>query len=357
MQAAHGVTGKRKFALAAVLTFILFAGFLATAQRARADTGSPDPNTAGEVAAPPSQDNSTTPQTTTDQQSTTDQTANPTATAAQPQQTNVVIIIRVNSPGDDVVTQTNIVSVVAVGSNQSSTTQNSGLPGSSAAGTDASTGSSDPTGMDGQTTDVQPTEGQAAPVPGAAPQRSQPAPAGAPTQVPSGVQQPANQPAQAAAAAAAPQRPGALAILASSVRSTANREAPTSPGGSPTMSAKHLRRGGARGRSDASASRPSVGVQASGFAAKPTSTGKVDGKAKSANLHASNAATLAAKDAGPSWLDRARFTPPTPVAANDQGSGTNLGLTTLTALLVGLIGWMVFTWFGARGSPWRRAGG
>lgn len=358
MQAAHGVTGKRKFALAALLSFFLFAGFLATAQRARADTGSPDPSTAGEVAAPPAQDASTTPQTATDQQSTTDQTASPTATA-QPQQSNVVIIIRVNSPGDDVVTQTNIVSVVAVGSNQSSTSQNSGLPGPFPAGTDANSGSPDPSGTDGQPTDVQPTESQAAPVPGAAPQRSQPAPpqAPAPAQAPSGARA-AAQPAQAVAVA--PQRPAALAVLASSANVTANREAPRSQGGSPTTSATHLRRGGARGRSDASASRPPVGVQAGGFAAKPTSTGKAGGEAKSANVDVSiaGASTIAAKDARGSWFDPARLAPPTPIAANDSGSGPNLGLvTTLTALLASLIGWRLLTWFGTRGWPWRRAGG
>src|SRR5262249_56323347 len=101
MQAGQGVTGKRKFALAALLTFLLFAAFLATAQRARADTGSPDPNTAGEVAAPPSQDPSipqqtadqSTPQPTTDQQSTTDQAPNAPATALQPPPSTLPLIL------------------------------------------------------------------------------------------------------------------------------------------------------------------------------------------------------------------------------------------------------------------------
>ena len=62
------------------------------------------------------------------QQATSDQAANAAAAAVQPQQSNVVIIIRINSPGDDVVSQTNVISVVAVGANQSSTAQSSGPP-------------------------------------------------------------------------------------------------------------------------------------------------------------------------------------------------------------------------------------
>jgi hypothetical protein len=368
MQEGHGVTGKRKFALAALLTFLLFAGFFATAQRARADTGSPDPNTAGEVAAPPFQDpappsqDPSTQQQPTDQQSTTDQVADVAATAVKPQQSNVVIIVRVNSPGDDVVTQTNIVSVVAVGANQSSTSQNSGVPGPSPAGTDANAGLSDPPATDGRPTDSEPTGGQAAPLPGPAPQRSQPTPAApasstsqAAAPAPSTSQQPVEQPAQAPAAAS--QRPDALAMLTTSATSAANRAAPESQKGSPTMSATPLRRGGVRGRSDASASRTLVGVEASGLAANRTPTGNVGGQAASANPHAADTATIAAKDAPGSWLDRARLAAPEQIAANHTGSGTNLGLTTLTALLLGLIGWSVLNWFSTRGSPWRRPGG
>jgi hypothetical protein len=367
MQAAQGVTGKRKFALAAVLMFLLVAGFFATAQRARADTGSPDPNTAGEVAAPPSQDASTTPQTTTDQQSTTDQTAVPTATAVQPQQSNVVIIIRVNSPGDDVVTQTNIVSVVAVGSNQSSTSQNSGstpqnsgLPSPSPAGTDPNAGLSDPPPADSQSMDGQPANGQAAPLPGAAPERSQPAAQPAPAQAPSTVQQPAGQPAQAGAAApqqSVPQRPHALRILGSMTSSKPNLDSPESLKGSPTMSATHLRRGGARGRSDASASRTPVSASSTPVATHPATIGRTGAEATSTKAHTPSTSALAATDAGRSWLDRTRFAAPSPIAANDAGLGTNLGLTTLVALLVGLLGAGALTWFASRGRPWRRAGG
>jgi competence protein ComEA len=357
MQAAQGVTGKRKFALAALLTFLLFAAFLATAQRARADTGSPDPNTAGEVAAPPSQDPSipqqtadqSTPQPTTDQQSTTDQAANAAATAVQPQQSNVVIIIRINSPGDDVVTQTNVVSVVADADNQSSTSQNSGLPAPSPDGADTGTGSSDAPGADGQT-----TEGQAAPMPGAAPARPAPAQAQA-AAAPTAVEQPVVQPTQAEPAG--PAQPQALAVLASAASSTANRAAPETQKGSPTMSATPLRRGGARGRSDASASRTPAEAQMAGIAAGPTPKVRAGGDATSTRLHARNTTTIAAKGAPDSWLNRARLAPPVQSAESGAGLGANLGLTTLTALLVGLVACSVLTWFSARGSPWRRAGG
>jgi hypothetical protein len=94
-----------------------------------------------------------------------------------------------------------------------------------------------------------------------------------------------------------------------------------------------------------------------GFAANSTPTGKAGSEATSTKLHAAKTATIAAKDAPGSWLNRARLAAPEQIAANDKGSDTNLGLTTLTALLLGLIGWRVMTWFSARGSPWRRAGG
>ena len=373
MQEVRGVTGKRKFALAGLLTFLLFAGFFATAQRARADSGSSDPSTAGEVAAPPVQDTSGAQQNTagevaappvpdtsgaqqnTDQQATTDQVANAAATAVQPQQSNVVIIIRVNSPGDDVVTQTNIVSVVATAANQSSTSQNSGLPNPSTAGIDPNTGSADPPGADGQTLDGEQAGGQAAPLPGAAPQRSQQTPTQAVAPAPSTAQQPVEQPAQATPAP--PRRPHALAILGSSASSAASGAAPESQKGLPTKSATPLRRGGVRGRSDASASRTPVGEQAGGLAANPTPTGKDGSEAASTKLHASNLAAIAAKAASGSWLNRAHLAAPGQIAANDSGSDTNLGLTTLTALLLGLIGWRVLTWFSERGLPWRRAGG
>jgi hypothetical protein len=45
------------------------------------------------------------------------------ATAAQPQQSNVLVIVRINSPGNDVVSQTNVVTVGASAANRSATKQ------------------------------------------------------------------------------------------------------------------------------------------------------------------------------------------------------------------------------------------
>jgi hypothetical protein len=94
-----------------------------------------------------------------------------------------------------------------------------------------------------------------------------------------------------------------------------------------------------------------------GMAARPTPKVKADGEATSTRQHAPNATTIAAKGAPESWLNRARLAPPAQISETGAGSDTNLGLTTLTALLLGLIGWRVMTWFSARGAPWRRAGG
>src|SRR5947208_6553597 len=113
------------------------------------------------------------------QQATSDQAANAAAAAVQPQQSNVVIIIRINSPGDDVVSQTNVVSVVAVGANQSSTAQSSGPP------TASPSGATNPTGASAQGTD-----GQAAQSPSAA--QAQQQQQGQPAKVPGAVQHPAH---------------------------------------------------------------------------------------------------------------------------------------------------------------------
>jgi hypothetical protein len=124
------------------------------------------------------------------------------------------------------------------------------------------------------------------------------------------------------------------------------------------MSATHLRRGGVRGRSDASASRTPAEGQSAGFVADPRSTGKAGGGATSTTAHTPNTAMIAAGDARGSVLERALLAPPVQIAAHDPGSGNSLGLTALlAALLIGLLGWEVTTWLPLRGSPWRGRGG
>ncbi|TML99653.1 MAG: hypothetical protein E6G02_14140 [Actinobacteria bacterium] len=426
-QRPKGGVGARKIVAPAVAIFLLFAGFFATVQRARADTGIPTSGASGatagllaqapsgSTAAPPTatvnsppeapvdpaqpvaQDAVTSQAATADaaatqpqqsnaigatrtdssggenatqqndvsvvgaaanealtgqaagsgatsadgsppevaQQAATDQAANAAAAAVQPQQSNVVIIIRINSPGDDVVSQTNVVSVIAVGANQSSTSQNSGPPGTSAPGT-PDPSPANPNGAAGQA-----TEGQAAPSPNAA------------------QQQPAAQAADAAqgeqsSAALQQQRPEASApsILASLASSNANAAAPDGQKVSPTTSATRLRRGGARGRNGASASRTLAALQPSGSSANSPPVGKA---ARSTGAHDSAGATLDAARGRPGgWLGRARLAPPSQIAAHAVRRGTNFSLATLVALLAGLLGWVALTWRQlARGSPWR----
>ena len=277
------------------------------------------------------------------QQATSDQAANAAAAAVQPQQSNVVIIIRINSPGDDVVSQTNVVSVVAVGANQSSTAQSSGPP------TASPSGATNPIGASAQGTD-----GQAAQSPSAAQAQQQ---QGQPAQVPGAVQHPAH-----SSLALQLQRPApsALAILLSSASSNASWTAPKSQGGSPTTSANRLRRGGDRGRSGASASRTLASQQSAGPSGNSTPVAKTGGAARSTGAHDSAAgATLeAVRDHLGSLFSRTRLAPPSQIAANAASGGPNFALATLAALLVGLLGWGALTWLpSTRRSPWRGAGG
>ena len=91
--------------------------FLATARSAHAADGMPALETA--AVAPPPADAAPAPL----QDSVTDQTSSATGTVSHPDQSNVVVIIRINSPGDDNVSQTNVISVDATSANGSSTNQ------------------------------------------------------------------------------------------------------------------------------------------------------------------------------------------------------------------------------------------
>ena len=284
---------------------------------------------------PPSGDGPAAPEA--GEQATTDQTADAAAAAAQPQQSNVVIIIRINSPGDDVVSQTNVVSVVAVGANQGSTTQNPAT-GASAPQTSAPT---------------------TAPL---APGTSAPATA-APAQSPSGAAPaplPDAQPAQSSNAGRrlvehpatvvqqlGPQARRALSILTSSASSNALPAAPVFQTAAPTTSVTRPQSGGAAGRS---------GASGPGNVAAPASSGSsVDSDA----LPVQTASTVAHKTARQSsssgrvgalpgriarWLGRTPAVTGSQLGREDSGRGMNLGLLTLTALLVGLLGWAVLTW-------------
>jgi hypothetical protein len=407
----------RKFAAAALVIFLGFAGFFATAQRAGADTGIPASGatgaiagsatgvppgstveppqvagngtpeapvdlaqpaaqdaataqaaTAGAAAALPQQSNAigatradssgdesasqqndvsvvgaaanaaSTSQTAGsgpppadgapaegEQQAATDQAANAAAAAVQPQQSNVVIIIRINSPGDDVISQTNVVSVVAVAANQSWITQNP------APAVVAGPGTTDPSQSPSGASSAPSTDGQPA--------------------------QTGSQPAQASSAADAVQQlhrqpVRALSILAFSAGSTANLPAPEQQATSPTTSTS-------RPRSEGAASRSGVFGPNTG-AVEGSDRASVDSKGSSIQTARPQAdrtgaqgsrdtALGAVRDHVASWLGRTGAATRPQIAA-DSDRGINLGLLTLTALAVGLLAWAGLS----LPPPWRR---
>jgi hypothetical protein len=404
----QGGVGARKFAAAALLTFLLFAGFFATAQRAGADTGIPasgatgavavsaagippgstavPPQTVGsgvpvapvDLAQPVAQDAATaqaatgdaaaaqpqqsngigttrtdssggesasqqndvsvvgaaanealTSQTadsgaTTDgaaaeaaQQATTDQAADAAASAVQPQQSNVVIIVRINSPGDDVVSQTNVVSVVAVGANQSSTDQDAGPTGASAGATDPP---------------QSPSRASSAPSTGGQPAQS--SSAAQPQQSADGVQQ------------LQPQGLRAVSVLAFSASSHAALPATENQATSPRTSAGRPRTGGAAGRSGVFG--PNTAAAEGSPAARVDSDGSSVQTARSqgrkTGAQSSRVAALGAvRDHVANWLSRTGAAA-RPRLAADSAGGMSLGVLTLTALLVGLLGWAALSW-------------
>jgi plasmid stability protein len=141
---------------------LLFAGFLATARNAQAADGLSALHTA--AIAPPPADGAPAPL----QDAVTDQTSSATATVAHPDQSNVVVIIRINSPGDDIVSPTNVIAVGATSANDSATNQEQAAGAAPAAAA-------------AQTEDTTPTVGASpasVPAADARHDESEPAPAG-----------------------------------------------------------------------------------------------------------------------------------------------------------------------------------
>jgi hypothetical protein len=401
----------RKFAAAALVIFLGFAGFFATAQRAGADTGIPASGatgaiagsatgvppgstveppqvagngtpeapvdlaqpaaqdaataqaaTAGAAAALPQQSNAigatradssgdesasqqndvsvvgaaanaaSTSQTAGsgpppadgapaegEQQAATDQAANAAAAAVQPQQSNVVIIVRINSPGDDVISQTNVVSVVAVAANQSGITQNP------APAVVAAPGTTDPSQSPSGASSTPSTDGQPAQT-GSHPAQ---APSAQPQQPADAVQQLHRQPVRA------------LSILAFPAGSTANLPAPEQQATSPTTSTS-------RPRSEGAASRSGVFGPNTG-AVEGSDRASVDSKGSSIQTARPQAdrtgaqgsrdtALGAVRDHVASWLGQTGAATRPQIAA-ESARGLDLGLLTLTALFVGLLAW------------------
>jgi hypothetical protein len=406
----QGGVGARKFAVATLSIFLLFAGFFATAQRASADTGIPPSGATGamtdsaagvppgsttaipppaagndataapvDISQPTAQDAATAQAATADaaaaqpqqsnaigatradssgddsasqqndvsvvgaaanaastdqtagspsppgaaeggQQAATDQAANAAAAAVQPQQSNVVIIIRINSPGDDVISQTNVVSVVAVAANQSSTSQNPAPAGVSAPGAaDSPQSSSDASSV--PSTDGQPVQS------GGQPAKS------------AGAKQQPQQPADAVQQHRLPVR--ALSILAFAASSSASLPTPEHKATSSTTSASRPRAEGAAGRSGVFGPNTTAaeGSDRASVESDPSSIQAARPQAQGSR----GAALGAVRDRVASWLGR------TAVATHPQlpaesARGMSLGLMTLTALLVGLLGWAALSW-------------
>jgi len=135
------------------------------------------------------------------QSANTTQNAGAVATATGIQQINVIIVIRINSPGDDVLSQANVVNAVASAANNAATSQNSPLP--VAAGTPA------PGQRDGSSTEPGSAGTSAAPTGGSAGTAAPAAQSAVPEPV-AAAEQARPQPALSAARASA----GTLQLLA-----------------------------------------------------------------------------------------------------------------------------------------------
>src|SRR5436190_22581619 len=353
IQRPQGGICARKSAAAALLIFFLFAGFFSTAPRASADTGIAAADAMAATAAsaaevPPAptpvpslETGNGAPAVSADppqpaQDAATAQSAAADAAAAQPQQSNVVIIIRINSPGDDVVSQTNVVSVVAVGANQGSTTQN------------PATGASAPETSAPATT---------APL---APGTSAPATA-APTQSPSSAAPaplPDAQPAQSSNAGRrlvehpatvvqqlGPQARRALSILTFTASSIAAAPSSGHLTASTTASAAPVRSGSADSPSRVFESNTgAMGSSEKSVDSAAASVGTARRLARPTEAHSSRAGTLGAvRDDFSRWLGRTRVAA-RPQLTADPAGGMSLGLLTLTALLLGVLGWAALTW-------------
>jgi hypothetical protein len=156
----RGVFERRLRALSLGLAVLFGLYLFALPSGARAATGEPTipveaAGAVGSAVSPGGQDpealssgeNQTAPAGTSagigDQQASTEQAATADAAANQQQPTNIVVSVRINSPGDDgPITQGNVAVAVGEGTNDSSTAQGGGVgdSGGQAGAQDASTG-------------------------------------------------------------------------------------------------------------------------------------------------------------------------------------------------------------------------
>jgi hypothetical protein len=109
----------------AAVVLVALLGALVAAPNARADgdVGAAVPAAPGAAEQPQGTVEPAPDPAAADQAAATAQEAAASAVAAQPEQPNVVVIVRINSPGDDIVTQTNTITVDSAAWNESKTTQ------------------------------------------------------------------------------------------------------------------------------------------------------------------------------------------------------------------------------------------
>jgi hypothetical protein len=225
-----------------------------------------------------------------------------------------------------------VVSVVAVAANQSSTSQNPAPAGVSApVAADSPQSSSDPSSAPSSGGQPVQSGGQPAQSAGAKQQPQQPAHA---------VQQLHRQPVQQLNR----QPVRALSILAFSASSSVSLPTPEHQATSSTTSASRPRLEGAAGRSGVFGSNASV-AEGSDRASVDSNGSSIQAARPQAHReHGSRGAALGAvRDRVASWLGRtgAATHPQLPA---ESASGMSFGLLTLTALLVGLLGWAALNW-------------
>ena len=273
----------------------------------------------------------------TDQSSSTDQNAGATAVATQNQPTNIVVIVRINSPGDDWISQSNSSVAAGTATNTSVTKQgtqpvgggalSSGQNGTGAeAGNGAQTsGAADTSGRDATTPIGPPAQQEAAPPPSSSPNERRstlvPLPAPAP-------------PTRSAAASTRPARD------VPAVRRLHPSTAARAEGGA----------GMARVRPSATSPSALTGAQRhpAAPAARPARAQAERSVRNSSGGHSSRGFRERAADALNSLAPRA------PVRDADAASSTDVSSAVLITLLAILAAGLAYAGSAYLPSPWRR---
>ena len=138
----------------------------------------------------------------------------------------------------------------------------------------------------------------------------------------------------------------AISLLVFSAGSNADAPATQNQATSPTTSAGPNRSGGAAGRSGVSGASTAGPEGASGasIGSDAPSVGRARPAGDGTVAHSSGGSAVGSfPDRVANWLGRTSYAA-RPQLATDSSGGMNLGILTLTALLVGLLGWALLTW-------------